>query len=444
MSSLFNLPTSDSIPDPSSATDRIVHEEVTPRSSSLDGAVTIEFTSSPQRWYSPSDSYVLIGFNVHASSGAGTEADPFAFAAVDHDGADPYVGATIAQNAAANFFSAVTLQVNGVLMGTLSSPAQISGLITKTELSADYVRTVGSSEGLGLTGTERAEQLFGIKSTADVADRSFFQIVYKPPLGFLRTMRAYPGARITLQFTVAPDYGSRVLTGVLDAHSHTIQSQTAVVPTAATDYRVQLTSIKYMAAMMSPLNSPVIPSSVILPMYEVASSAHQLPNGLTANSIQTLSYNVPSSTFKIAICVQRADAGTGDATRQKELSCFRANIVSQLSCSYAGYSAPGTAYTNARTNPERPFADFVHSTLAAQSGRATVDTLASYTDSPIYLFRYAKPANDVSTNATVRIAFDANLGTAVNVFCFAYFQSTCSMSYDSSGMCQGAEYAYAS
>ena len=87
---------------------------------------------------------------------------------------------------------------------------------------------------------------------------------------------------------------------------------------------------------------------------------------------------------------------------------------------------------------------FCHSTLAAQSGRATVDTLASYTDSPIYLFRYAKPANDVSTNATVRIAFDANLGTAVNVFCFAYFQSTCSMSYDSSGMCQGAEYAYAS
>ena len=257
-------------------------------------------------------------------------------------------------------------------------------------------------------------------------------------------MRAFPGARITLTFTVAPDYGSRVLTGVLDAHAHTIQSQTAAGPTANTDFRVQLTSIKYMAAMMSPLNSPVIPSSVILPMYEVASSAHQLPIGSTANSPQTLSFNAPSSTFKIAICCQRADAGTGTATRQKEISCFRANIVTQLSCSYAGYSAPGTSYTNARTNPERPFADFVHSTLAAQSGRATVDTLASYTDSPIYLFRYAKPANDVSTNATVRIAFDANLGTAVNVFCFAYFQSTCSMSYDSSGMCQGAEYAYAS
>ena len=85
MSSLFNLPTSENIADPSSATDRIVHEEVTPRSSSLDGAVTIEFTSSPQRWYSPSDSYVLIGFNVHASDGAG------AFTAVDYDSAVPAI-----------------------------------------------------------------------------------------------------------------------------------------------------------------------------------------------------------------------------------------------------------------------------------------------------------------------------------------------------------------
>ena len=117
MSSLFNLPPSENIPDPSSATDRIVHEEVTPRSSSLDGAVTIEFASSPQRWYSPSGSYVLIGINVHASDGTG------AFAAVDYDSADPYVGATITQNAGANFFSAVALQVNGVLMGTLSAPA---------------------------------------------------------------------------------------------------------------------------------------------------------------------------------------------------------------------------------------------------------------------------------------------------------------------------------
>jgi hypothetical protein len=60
------------------------------------------------------------------------------------------------------------------------------------------------------------------------------------------------------------------------------------------------------------------------------------------------------------------------------------------------------------------------------------------------MFRFAKPANDVSTNATVRISFAANLATAVNVFCFAYYQSTCALAYDSSGMVTGAEYAYAS
>ena len=439
MSSLFNLPTSDSIPDPSSATDRIIHEEVAPRSSSLEGAVTIEFTSSPQRWFSPPDSYLLIGFNVHKSNAGAT-----AWEAIDYDGANPYVGATIAQAAGAGFFSAVTLSVNGVLMGTLNNPGQVSGLITKTELSRDYVNTVGTSEGLGLTGAERAGQMFAIKTAGDVADRTGFEIVYKPPLGFLRTMRAYPGCRITLNFTVSPDYGSRVLTGILDAHSHTIQSTTTAAPAANTDFRVQLTSLKYYAAMMTPLNNPSIPSSVLLPMYEVASSAHQLPNGLAANSLQTLSFNVPSSTFKIAIAVQRADAGTGDATRQKEITEFRANIVAHLSCSYAGYSVPATAFTNARSQPERSFADFVHSTLAAQSGRATVDTLSSFTESPIYLFRFAKPASDISSNATVRISFAADLGTAVNVFCFAYFQSTCALSYDSSGMVTGAEYAYAS
>jgi hypothetical protein len=30
------------------------------------------------------------------------------------------------------------------------------------------------------------------------------------------------------------------------------------------------------------------------------------------------------------------------------------------------------------------------------------------------------------------------------VFCFAYYQSTAAISYDSSGMVTGAEYAYAS
>ena len=333
--------------------------------------------------------------------------------------------------------------MNGVLCGTLNNPAQASGLITKTELSRDYVHTVGSSEALGLTGGERAREVFGIKTAGDVADRSAFEVVYKPPIGLLRALKAFPGARFTLTFTVAPDYGSRVLTGIQDAHAHTIQGPTVAAPTAATDYRIKLTSMRYMAAMMTPLNAPSIPRSVLLPMYEVASSAHQVPNGVTTGSMQNLAFSVPPSTFKIAIVCQRVDAGTGNATRQKEVTEFRASIVSHLSVSYAGYSSPATAYTEARSQPERPFAYFVHATLAAQSGRATVGILSSFVDSPIYCMRFAKPANGVSTNATVRISFAGDLATAVNVYMFAYFQSTCSLSYDSSGMVQGCEYAYA-
>ena len=56
-------------------------------------------------------------------------------------------------------------------------------------------------------------------------------------------------------------------------------------------------------------------------------------------------------------------------------------------------------------NDPSPALSTVHSTLAAQSGCATVGTLAPYTESPIYLFRYAKPANGVSTNVTVRLSF---------------------------------------
>ena len=360
-----------------------------------------------------------------------------------YDAATPYVGAKLAQTAGSCFFSSVTLAVSGVLCGTLNNPAQVSGLITKTELSRDYVHTVGSSEALGLTGGDRAKEVFGIKTAGDVADRSAFEVVFKPPLGFLRCMKAFPGARITLTFTVAPDYGSRVLTGILDGHSHTIQGPTVAAPTAATDYRIKLTSMRYMAAMMTPLNAPSIPRSVLLPMYEVASSAHQVPNGVTTGSMQNLAFSVSPSTFKIAIVCQRVDAGTGNATRQKEVTEFRASIVSHLSVSYAGYSSPATAYTEARSQPERPFAYFVHATLAAQSGRATVGILSSFVDSPIYCMRFAKPANGVSTNATVRISFAGDLATAVNVYMFAYFQSTCSLSYDSSGMVQGCEYAYA-
>jgi len=60
------------------------------------------------------------------------------------------------------------------------------------------------------------------------------------------------------------------------------------------------------------------------------------------------------------------------------------------------------------------------------------------------LFRFTKPANDVSSNVTVRISFTELLAEGVNIFCFAYYQSTAAISYDNSGMVAGAEYAYAS
>ena len=439
MSSLFQLPTSDTIPDPSAATDRITLEEVSPRSSSLDGAITLEFTSSPQRWWSPADSYMLIGFNLHKSNNA---AD--AWEAIDYDGATPYVGASLALNAGSCVFSQMTLSINGVLMGTLANPAQVSGLVSRTELSKEYCETVGSVEGLNPTASGRASDFFAIKTTADLADRTAFEIVYKPPLGFLRTMKAYPGVRVTLTCTVSPDYPSRMLTGIAAGHAHTIVASNLAAPVANTDYRLALTSVKYFAGMMSPLNNPVIPQQTLLPMFEVASSAQQLPSGLVANSLQTMSFTVPSSTFKIAIALGPADAGTGSATRGKEITHFRADVVNSLSVAYAGFQSPNLAYNGARDQPERSFTDFTMSCLASQSGKSTHDSIQSWHNSPIFLMRFAKPASDISTNATVRLSLSSGLGTAVNVYCFAYFQSTAQLSYDSSGMCNGAEYAYAS
>ena len=211
MSSLFNLPTSDSIPDPSSATDRITLEEVAPRSSSLDGAVTIEFTSSPSRWYSPSDSYLVIGCDVfsalHTAADGGTP-ESFAWQA------PPFsedAGVVFAKGAGAAFFSTVSMQVNGVLMGTISNPAQIGGVLSLTEITNDYATTVGSSELLQTDAVQRARNTFDV-TDSNGANRSAFEVTYRPPLGFLRTMKAFPGARSTLTFNVAPEYGSRVLT----------------------------------------------------------------------------------------------------------------------------------------------------------------------------------------------------------------------------------------
>ena len=442
MSSLFNLPTSDSVPDPSSATDRITLEEVAPRSSSLDGAVTIEFTSSPSRWYSPSDSYLLIGcdvFSTLTTPAAGGTPESHAWRAPPKEN----TGVVFAKGAGAAFFSTVSLQVNGVLMGTISNPAQIGGVLSLTEITNDYATTVGSSELLQTDAKERAKNTFGITDQAN-NNRSAFEIVYRPPLGFLRTMKAFPGARITLNFNIAPEYGSRVLTDIDNTRTLTVLGKDAVAPTAPTDNKVKLTSIKYYAAMMTPLNNPSIPSQVLLPMYEIASSAHQLSAGLTASQLQTISFNVPASTFKIAIGVQPADAGTGIIRASKDMSRFYFPKVQHLAVNYAGYQGGSGAYTSARNSPERPYTDFCQSTLAAQQGRAASVDMIAWSEAPLYLFRFAKPANDVSSNATVRISFTETLAESVNVFCFAYYQSTAAISYDSSGMVTGAEYAYAS
>ena len=443
MSSLFNLPTSDTVPDPSGAVDRIQLDQVAPRSSSLDGAVTIEFTSSPHRWWSPSDSYLVIGCNVHSALSVAATGEDAAYLAWQAPVHSTTTGAVFAKAAGAAFFSTVSLAVNGVLMGTQSNPAQVAGVHSLTEVTRDYTETSGSAEFLQNDATSRAKNSFGIP-LLDGSRRSAFELVYKPSIGFLKTMRAYPGARITLTMNVAPEYGSRVLTCIDPEQALTIQGKDVAAPAATTDYRVQLTSINYYAAMMTPLNNPTIPSSVLVPMYEIASSAHQLPNGLAAGSLQTLSFNVPASCFKIGIGIQFSDAGTGTIKKEKELSTFMVPAVQHLAVSYAGYQAGSGAYTNARAQPERPFEDFCHSTLAAQQGRAASLNLIDWTVAPLYLFRFAKPANDVSSNATVRISFGTGLTSAVNVFCFAYYQSTAALSYDSSGMCTGAEYAYAS
>ena len=446
MSSLFNLPTSDSVPGPSAATDRITLEEVTPRSSSLTGAITIEFTSSPSRWFSPSDSYCMItaSLNTAATTTAealnsdGTVATAFAWtwrAPVTDD----YVMFT--RNAGAAFFSSITLSVNGVLMGTLSNPAQLGGVITTTELTKDYCETVGSAELLQ-TGMESRRDCYEIKY-ADGTGRGRFDIMYRPPFGWLKTMKAYPGARITMTFNVDPSYSTRVITAVSGEFAH-VRNSTVAAPITNRDARVEFNGIKMYAAMMTPLSNPPIPSSVVLPMYEISTSAQQLPLGLTAGTLNSLTFTVPSSTFKIGVACQLVSAGTGPLLPQREVTQFKFPYVRHLQVTYAGYVAGSGAYVNATAEPERPFMDFTMATLANQQGRPTVLTQEEWALGGIYMYRFAKPANDVSSSANVRISFDINLTEAVNVYLFAYHQTTCAMSYDASGMCTGAEYAYAS
>ena len=444
MSSLFNLPTSGSVPDPSAATDRITLEEVTPRSRSLSGAVTIEFTSSPSRWFSPSGSYLLLSTSLN-SANTTTEQTRNADGTV----ATAYVGTwrapvsddyvMFARNAGAAFFSSTTLSVNGVLMGTLSNPAQLGGVITTTELTKDYCETVGSSELLQ-TDQEKRRDCFDILDASGNA-RDNFDIVHRPPLGWLKTMKAFPGARITMAFNVDPAYQTRIITAT-GTNVIKVRDVTLAAPIANRDVRVKLNSLKYYAAMMTPLSNPPIPSSVVLPMYEIATSAQQLPSGLTAGTLNSLTFNVPASTFKIGVACQLVSAGS-QVTADREVQ-FKFPYVRHLQCTYAGYVAGSGAYTNATSEPERPFTDFTYATLAAQQGRPSVLTQEEWSLTPLYVFRFAKPANDISSSANIRISFDINLTEAVNVFVFAYRQTTCAMSYGASGMVTGAEYAYAS
>ena len=142
--------------------------------------------------------------------------------------------------------------------------------------------------------------------------------------------------------------------------------------------------------------------------------------------------------------MQVADAGTGIITASEDMSRFHFPKAQHLSVSYAGYQGGSGAYTSARNSPERPFTDFCQSTLAAQQGRAASVDMLAWSEAPLCLFRFAKPANDVSSNATVRISFTETLAEGADVLIFAYYQSTAAISYDNSGMATGAECAYAS
>ena len=102
-----------------------------------------------------------------------------------------------AKGAGAAFFSTVSMQVNGVLCGTISNPAQIGGVLSTCcrslrLITNDYATTVGSSELLQTDPVQRARNTFGVTDSNN-ANRSAFEVTYRSPLGFLRTMKAFPG-----------------------------------------------------------------------------------------------------------------------------------------------------------------------------------------------------------------------------------------------------------
>ena len=114
-----------------------------------------------------------------ADATAGT-AESFAWQAPPFSDED---GAVFAKGAGAAFFSTVSLQVNGVLMGTISNPAQIGGVLSLTEITNDYAETVGSGELLQTNAVQRARNTFGV-TDSDGAQRSAFEIIYRPLWAF--------------------------------------------------------------------------------------------------------------------------------------------------------------------------------------------------------------------------------------------------------------------
>ena len=73
-------------------------------------------------------------------------------------------GLSFAKGAGAAFFSTVSLQVNGVLVGTISNPAQIGGVLSLTEITRDYAKTVGSTELLQADSLVRRTNTFATMS----------------------------------------------------------------------------------------------------------------------------------------------------------------------------------------------------------------------------------------------------------------------------------------
>ena len=127
----------------------------------------------------PGSSYLSRNSLVHEGTPrkSGNDPEPYAWQA------PPFsedAGVVFAKGAGAAFFSTVSIQVNDTIMGTISNPAQIGGVLSLTEITNDYATTVGASELLQTDAVQRARNTFNVTDQAG-ARRSAFEIVYRPP-----------------------------------------------------------------------------------------------------------------------------------------------------------------------------------------------------------------------------------------------------------------------